>query len=68
MNNFFAALIIAAAFLAQPWMPYVFGYSQMEHEASKAICEEDTGRRLAKYLNVSERISTLTLASCKASK
>jgi len=65
MNNTVAASILVIAFVAQPWMPFFFGYSQMEHDASKAICEENTGRQLAKYMNVSERITTLTLSSCK---
>ena len=66
--NIIAALIIVAAYMIQPWMPYIFGYRDREHEAAKVICEESGGRRMAEYLNVSERISTLVLVTCKAVK
>ena len=68
MNNTIAASILAIAFIAQPWTSYFFGYSQMEHAASKAICEDVLAKQLTEYLNVSERISTLTLTSCKVVK
>jgi len=68
MNNTVAAAILAIAFIAQPWTSHFFGYSQLEHDASKALCEETLAKRMAQYLNVSERISTLTLATCKVVK
>lgn len=65
MNNTLAALIIALAILGHNWLPWVFGYSQMEHDAAELICEDHLGRMLAEHLTVSERISTLVLATCR---
>ena len=68
MNNVLAALIISLAILGQPWSSWFFGYSELEHDAAKMLCEERFGQRMAENLTVSERISTLVLATCKEIK
>ncbi len=62
---FISALIIALSILAQPWSHYLLGYTSIETDAAKAVCEDLGTRDLAKGVGVSERVSTLILATCK---